>query len=258
MQKSYFKILLLLCVTSVMSFGQRKTEASEESALEDSKYLGYGVTTNTHSGLLGGLVFRSSTPVSQRDNLPVHRYIALELVNVKHSKEYQNPTAIGSKFIFGKTNYFFVVRPEYGREWYMFKKNGDSSIGLSGVLAAGPSLGIEKPYYIKYGRANREQDVVSVYDPDIHTDISLITGAASIWQGFLNNAKLNPGLHVKAALNIDMSTFGDNVTGFELGTTLEVFGRRPEIISSKLSSNSRAFATAYLTLYLGSKKSKKK
>jgi hypothetical protein len=258
MRKTFVEILVLICISSFFAYGQRRTGAQEESALDDSKYFGYGVTTNTHSGLLGGFVFRSSTPVSQRNNLPVHRYLAVELVNIKHPKEYQNPAIVGSKFIYGKTNYLFVVRPEYGREWYFFKKNGDSSIGLSGILAVGPSLGIEKPYYIKYGRITGEQDITTQFDPDIHTDISQIKGAASIWQGFLNNANFNPGFHIKAATSIDMSTFGDNITGFELGTTLEFFTSRPEIISSKLSSNPKAYASAYLTLYFGNKKLKKK
>jgi hypothetical protein len=255
----YFNIFLVfILIGSLATQAQRRSDEEEKSQLDDSKYFGYGATTNTHSGLLGGLVFRSSTPVSQRNNLPVHRYIALEAVNIKHPKEYQNVSAIVSKFIYGKTNYFFVVRPEYGREWYLFKKNGESSIGLSGILAVGPSLGIEKPYYIKYGRGNGEQDVTVQYDPDIHSDFSQIRGAASIWQGFLTNAKFNPGFHIKAATSIDMSTFGDNITGFEIGTTLEFFTRRPEIISSKLTTNPRAFASAYLTLYLGNKKLKKK
>jgi hypothetical protein len=258
MRKTFVEILFLICISSFFAYGQRRTGAQEESVLDDSKYFGYGVSTNTHSGLLGGFIFRSSTPVSQRNNLPVHRYIAVEAVNIKHPKEFQNPAIVGSKFIYGKTNYFFVVRPEYGREWYFFKKGGDSSIGLSGILAAGPSLGIEKPYYIKYGRVSGEQDITTQFDPDIHTDIGQIKGAASIWQGFLNNAKFNPGFHIKAATSIDMSTFGDNITGFELGTTLEFFSRSPEIISSKLSTNPKAYASAYLTLYFGNKKLKKK
>jgi hypothetical protein len=257
MRKLITNTVLLMCLSSVVSFGQRRTEPEKKSSLDDSKYFGYGVTTNTHSGIFGGLVFRSSTPISEKDNLPVHRYMALELVNVKHPKEFQRANIAG-KYIPGKTNYLFVVRPEYGREWYFFKKNGDSSVGLSGILAVGPSLGIEKPYYIKYGRTNVESQVVTQYNPDIHTDLSQITGSASIWQGFLNNAGFNPGFHIKAATSIDMSTFGDQITGFELGTTVEFFVKEPEIIASKISSNPRAFVSAYLTLYFGSKKLKKK
>ncbi|MFT4733674.1 MAG: hypothetical protein ACI9K1_000627, partial [Arcticibacterium sp.] len=89
MRKLITNTVLLMCLSSVVSFGQRRTEPEKKSSLDDSKYFGYGVTTNTHSGIFGGLVFRSSTPISERDNLPVHRYMALELVNVKHPKEFQ-------------------------------------------------------------------------------------------------------------------------------------------------------------------------
>jgi hypothetical protein len=252
--RKHFAYCLLFLLSSGSLIAQ-KNDAAGESEGEKTNYFGYGVTTNTHSGLLGGLVFRMSTPVSNgKTNLPIHRYIAVELVNIKHQKEHASPTPIGAKFIFGKTNYLFSVRPEYGREWYLFKKTGESSIGLTGILAAGPSLGIQKPYYIKYGGRNREQPILVQYNPDVHTDIGSITGAASIWQGFFNNAKVIPGFHVKAATSIDMSTFGDNITGIELGTTLEVFTRSPEIMSSKIISNPSSFATAYLTLYFGNKR----
>lgn len=259
MTKSKFFLLLISFLAFSAAKAQLGDSSSEESDQMDSKYFAYGVTTNTRSGILGGFVFRSSTPINSDRRLPVHRYIALEAVNLKHPKEStsSNP-ALGSKFIFGKTNYFFVIRPEYGREWYFFKKNGDSSIGLSGILAVGPSLGIQKPYYIKYGRDANESAILTQYDPDIHTDYNSIRGSSSIWQGFLNNSSINPGIHIKAATSIDMSTFGDNITGFELGTTLEFFTREPEIISSKLTSNAKAYATAYLTLYFGNKRLIKK
>ncbi|MCR9063420.1 MAG: hypothetical protein NXI00_05620 [Cytophagales bacterium] len=250
--------LVFLLTFVVLTSNAQLRNSEEESDQNDSKYFAYGVTTNTHSGLLGGFVFRSSTPIATGKTMPVHRYIALEAVNLKHPKENSSPTPLGTKFIYGKVNYFFVLRPEYGREWYFFKKNGESSIGLSGILAVGPSIGIQKPYYIKYGRDISEQAVLTQYDPDIHTDFNSIRGAGSIWQGFLNNAKINPGIHIKAATSIDMSTFGDNITGFELGTTLELFSKEPEIMSSKLTTNSRAYATAYLTLYFGNKRLIKK
>ncbi|UBM57175.1 hypothetical protein LAG90_10115 [Marinilongibacter aquaticus] len=231
----------------------------EDSDDQDSKYFGYGVTTNTHSGLLGGFVVRSSTPVSRsKKGLPIHRYLALELVNIKHPKENVSPTPLGTKFIYGKVNYLFAVRPEYGREWYFFRKNGDSSIGFSGILAGGPTIGIQKPYYIKYGRNANEQPTLMVYDPDVNTDLNAIVGSGSIWQGFFNNAKVIPGIHLKAAANIDMSTFGDSITGFELGATFEMYTKSPELISAKLSSNPKAYASAYVTLYFGNKKLIKK
>jgi hypothetical protein len=241
-----------------LSFSKRKSK-EEPKETEDTKTLGYGVTTNTNSGLLGGFVVRSSSPVTvNKKNKAVHRYLAIEAVNIKHPKEKVVVGVYGTRFSYGKTNYFFSLRPEYGREWYFFPKSSENSIGLSGILAFGPSIGLEKPYYIKYARQGTDTPVAVAYNPDIHTDINSIAGSAGILQGLFTGIKINPGAHIKAAANLDMSTFGDNITGFELGTTMEFFARKPEIISSKFTSNPRVFVSAYLTLYFGNKKLLKK
>lgn len=263
MKNKYYitALLCLLCLgLSVHVNGQRQSvDAAEEDELFDSKSLGYGVLTHTRSGILGGFVLRSSAPVSLRKTKPVHRYLALELVNLRHPREAMRGTPIGTKYSYGKVNYMFSIRPEYGREWYFFKKAGDSSIGLSGILAAGPSIGVEKPYYIKYGGSFQgEQPRNVVYDPDIHIDQSSISGAASIWQGGFRNASIVPGFHIKGALNIDMSTFGDNITGFEIGANAEFFTRNVEILSPKITTSPQSFVTAYLTLYFANKKISKK
>lgn len=249
----YIKILSVLVLTSFVTQAQRRGPEPVEESI-DAKVLAYGITTNTNSGLLGGFVLRSSTPVSFGKKKPVHRYLALELVNIRHPKESQRGTPLGTKYTYGKVNYLFSIRPEYGREWFFFNKIGENSIGLSGILAAGPSLGIEKPYYIKYGNGGPGESRTVVFDPDVYTDLSKISGSAGIWSGFLNNSKVVPGFHLKGALNIDMSTFGDNITGFELGSTLEFFTRKTEILSPKITESPSTFISAYLTLYFGNKR----
>lgn len=253
-QIGLFIVVFFLSGSLLAQRNRNNTPEDADDDIIDSKTLAYGATTNTNSGLLGGFVLRSSTPVGKRGSLPIHRYLALELVNVKHPKESLRRTVPGNRFAFGKTNYLFTIRPEYGREWFFFNKGNDNGIGLSGILAVGPSFGIEKPYYLRYNAGNQESMQVIVYDPDIHTDITRITGAASIWQGFLRNAGFVPGFHLKGALNLDMSTFGDKITGFELGATAEFFTRSPEIMNPKITGSPRSFVSAYLTLYFGNKK----
>lgn len=249
----FIKLTAIFLFCSIVTFAQRDNKELDEDVI-DTKLLAYGATTNTNSGLLGGFVLRSSSPVSVRKRKPIHRYLALELVNIRHPKESQRGTPLGTKYAYGKVNYLFSVRPEYGREWFLFNKIGENSIGLSGILAGGPSLGIQKPYYIKYGSGTPGETSTVVFDPDLYPDLSRITGSAGIWNGFLNNTSVIPGFHVKGALNIDMSTFGDNITGLELGSTLEIFTRQPEILSSKITTTPGTFVSAYLTLYFGNKK----
>jgi hypothetical protein len=246
-------IFIFLAISSGL-FGQNTVPTSEEEGL-DTKTLAYGLTTNNHSGLIGGAVLRHSYPVSKYKNKPVNRYISLELVNIKNSREKNIMSNIGSRYVYGKTNYLLSLRPQYGREYYAFTKEGENnSIGFSVIFAGGPSLGFQKPYYIKYDMGRDLGTVTVQYNPDIHTNPGAITGAASIFQNVFRGIKVIPGLHAKAAGNFDISTFNDNVTGIELGTMLEVFAKRPEILSSKFSQNSQVYASLYLTLYFGNKK----
>lgn len=242
----YFSLSLI----PFICFSQKK----DDDTGIDTKTLAYGLTTNNYTSLIGGVVIRNSFPVSKRKNKPVNRYLAIEAINLKNPREQSILSAYGSKFIYGKTNYLFSIRPEYGREFYMFQKADDSSIGFSIIVAGGPSLGLIKPYYIKYTNKQGDTPQTVAYDPNIHTNTSYIMGAGSIFQNVFTGLKINPGAHAKVAANIDISTFNNNVTGLELGTTLEVFSKKPEILSPKFSDNPQTFATLYLTLYFGNKK----
>ncbi|CAN1534743.1 hypothetical protein MCERE19_01514 [Spirosomataceae bacterium] len=230
------------------------SQKTEEETGIDTKTLSYGLTTNNYTSLLGGVVLRNSFPISKRKNKPVNRYISVEAVNLKNSREENVLSAYGSKYVYGKTNYFFSIRPQYGREFYFFEKTDENSVGFSVIVAGGPSLGLTKPYYIKYTNQKGDSPQTVAYNPDIHTNTSYIIGAGSLFQNLFTGLKVNPGLHAKLATNIDISTFNNNVTGVELGTLFEVFAKKPEILASKFSDNPQTFATLYLTLYFGNKK----
>jgi hypothetical protein len=249
-------ISIFLVLTVISTYAQRKTSPKKTS--EDYKMFAYGVTTNTNSGLLGGFVVRHSKAVGVMNGYPMHRYVAIEAVNLKHPKEKSESSNIANRFIFGKRNYFFSLRPEYGRELIFFKKNGEDGIGISIIAAGGPSFGLQKPYYIKYDKTGRGSPEVVQYDPNIHKDINKIQGSAGIWQEFFKGMTVNPGLHLKIAANIDMNTFGNSLTGFEIGITSEVFSKTPEIMSNVLTQNKNFYTSGYLTVYFGNRKQKNK
>lgn len=256
-------MLLLFVITG--SFAQRRSSPpppisskpdskKTERKKEDYKMLAFGLTTNTNSGLLGGFVVRHSKSIGTYKWNPVHQYIAFEAVNVKNNRERSEPTTIANRVIYGKTNYLFSLRPQYGREIMYFKKNGDDGIGISVIAAVGPSIGLQKPYYIKYDRDGKGSVDIVQFDPNIHTDFNRIQGSAGIWQNLFTGMKVIPGAHAKLAANIDINTFGNNLTGFEVGITAEYFSQTPEIMSNQLTTNSRFYSAGYLTIYFGSKK----
>ncbi|MFN8430608.1 MAG: hypothetical protein U0V04_11565 [Spirosomataceae bacterium] len=245
---------LIFILFTVVGSAYAQLDSKEEEEGIDTKTLAYGLTTNNNSGLIGGLILRNSVSVGTYKGKPVNRYISVEVLNIKNPREKSDLSLYGGKFTYGKTNYFFSIRPQYGREVFFYSKDAENSIGFSMIVSAGPSFGLQKPYYIKYSNAKDQQVETVQYNPDIHTDPTLILGAGNILQNLFKNLKFNPGFHVKVASNFDISTFNDNVSGIELGTTFEVFSKRPEILAPKFSKNPQAFASLYLTLYFGNKK----
>lgn len=246
--------LLLGCLlTLVITDGWSQRRSDQDSDVETYNSISsIGVTTNTNSGILGGLVARHSQSLSGTlFGKQQFRYLALELVNVKHPKELSSQNFVtGSRFTYGKQNYLFVLRPEYGRELMFFNRHSDEGISISGILAAGPSIGLEKPYVIQFQR--RPGVIVSEpYDPVKHAQTELIIGSGSFFQGF-DKTKLVPGLHLKTALSFELSAFRDNMTGLEIGFIAEAFSRK--IIIMPFAENRSFFTSGYVTLYFGNKK----
>lgn len=247
------KLLLSVAILFALSteiYAQRRSVKNNEDAEETYKtFTSVGITTNTNSGILGGAVFRQSSALgSKMFGKNAYRYLALELVNVKHPKELSTQDFVtGARLVYGKQNYLFVLRPEYGREIALFSRQDDEGISISGIVAAGPSLGFEKPYMVQY-QGSDGRVTTQPFDPNRAGDI---IGAGSFFQGF-GKSKLVPGLHVKTAMSFELSAFRDNVTGVEIGFIAEAFSRKITIMAD--AQNKAFFTSGYLTLYFGSKK----
>ena len=252
-------LIISALLLSIQSSQAQRTDNEEENYHTVTTF---GVTTNTNSGVIGGFAFRQSRLLSTTlFGLPQSSYLNVELVNVKHPKELQSSVnGVGSRFIEGKENYLFVLRPQYGREVKLFQRGADEGVAVNGILAAGPSLGIIKPYYLEvsYGNATRTVPASEVNGFATSTGETVI-GAGGFFQG-LNKSTFTVGLNVKAALNFELSAFRSNTTGVEIGFLAEVFPNRVVIIpntapgASREDGNRNVFTSGYITLFFGSKK----
>jgi len=256
-------IILTLALTGSWVSGQTSRATPPEDQGDNYQTITtFGVTTNTNSGILGGVSFRQSKRLSgELFGMPQYQYLSVEIVNVKHPKELAASFTAGSRYIQGKENYLFVIRPQYGREVKLFQRDEDDGISVSGILAAGPSLGIIKPYYLEVQSGNRSARSVpaSQVNGSITATGETVTGAGSIFQGF-GESKLAVGLNLKAALSFELSAFRTNTTGVEIGFLAEIFPQRIIIIpntdpgASRADGNRNFFTSAYLALFFGSKK----
>ncbi len=238
------RIILVLLFAPTLLFAQSDLDDYESEFV-------WGINKNTSGGLIGGFAFRKSRKISEG----MFQSIGLEIVNLKHSQETQLRSGTGSTFIFGKTNYLYAFRFQYGRELILFRKAPQQGVEIKALAAIGPTLGLHAPYYVEISpdqglslnNTKREQ-----YDPNNreHT-LSNILGTGYIFQGiYQSNLKL--GANLKAGLSFELGTIKSNVTGFEIGTLLDAYTEKIELLAGAKSKS--IYPTAYITIFYGTRR----
>ncbi|WP_373400212.1 hypothetical protein V8V91_11780 [Algoriphagus halophilus] len=242
MTKLKLLLPLLFIFVAIDTFAQRDDIGNYEY---DKEYL-FGVNKNTNGGLIGGFVFKVGTRITDEQ----FSFWSIELSNVKNPKEVRYNTVLGNSYIFGKSNYLYAIRPQYGREIVLFKKAPNQGVQVSALAAFGPSLGLIAPYYIEYA-LNRVETVSEQYDPEVHQSRFNILGTGRLFQG-IGQSELAIGANVKAAFNFEFGVFRSNVTGLELGYMLEGFTKEIPLIPT--AENRQLFQSVYFTFYYGFRK----
>lgn len=239
--KFYAIGIVLLFIAGAIQAQQDRTIQYEE------EYVG-GVNFNTNAGLIGGGMFRYAKKTAPRRMSD----FGIEIVNVKHSKEVRvNNQTTGNLFIWGKTNYLFAIRPYVAQELLVFTKGREDGIQINALFGAGPTLGLLKPYYIKYNYGASTE--LEQFDPAIHKDYFRIEGSGGMFTG-LGNSKFLPGLHARAALTFEYGSFSTGVTGIEVGCLVEGYSKRVEILNIMAETptyNRQFFSSLYMNIYFG-------
>jgi hypothetical protein len=208
----------------------------------------WGINKNTSGGLIGGFAFKKARKLSDR----VLETYGFEIMNVKHPQEVRRSSGItGNFFIFGKSNYLYALRPQYGRDFILFTKAPQQGVEVKAVFAAGPSIGIVAPYYIERRTApdvfTQTENVQ--YNPNI--PFSDILGTGNLFQG-IAESRIQLGGNVKAALNFEMGTIKSQVAGFEVGFLMDAYFSQVELMPT--ARNTAVFPTAFFTLFYGNRK----
>jgi len=236
-------IIIISILSFLLSFGSRAQIITEPEY--NTEFI-WGINKNTASGLIGGIIFKHSKALNSR----LYRTLGLELINVKHSKEVRyNSVLTGNLFIWGKTNYLYAIRFQYGRDYIMFRKAPQQGVQITGMLSGGPTLGLLAPYYIEYSTGSLESSRVP-YEPAVH-DFRNILGTGRLFQG-VPKSDIKLGLNVKTGMSFEFGTFKSNVTGFEVGFLVEAYTQK--IILVPNADNRAVFPTAFITLFYGSRK----
>jgi len=238
--KQVIYCFLLICLLPVASWAQETDEDDEYQ----TEFL-YGINFNTNGGLIGGIVFRYSTVINSK----MKQTFGLEIVNVKHPQEIKAQSSpSGNSFVLGKSNYLFVLRPQYGRELLIFRKAQEEGVRISAIGAIGPSFGIIKPYFIVFQDARGQ--VIEQYDPERHRNTNDILGSARLTR--FDGTQLGLGINAKAGLSFEIGGFRSSATGFEVGALFEAFTR--QIVIMPLTENRSVFTSVYLNVFFKNKR----
>jgi len=233
-------LAVLVCFSGVV-------KAQTQDSYEYQSEFNWGINKNTSGGLIGGLIFKKARKLNDR----VLETYGLELMNVKHPQEVRRTSQrTGNFFIYGKSNYLYAVRLQYGRDLIMFKKAPQQGVEIKAVTAVGPSIGIVAPYYVEYVMTSN--DAFSVRRPYREgIDATQILGTGRLFEG-IGEARIVPGLNFKAALNFELGTIKSQVTGFEAGFLVDAYSQVIEMMPT--SKNYSIYPTLFITLFYGARK----
>lgn len=230
--------------------GGLSLQAQTLDSYEYNSEFTWGINKNSAGGLIGGFTFKKARKVKDQ----VLESFGLEIMNVKNPQEVRVSSAYtGNFFIYGKSNYLYAFRFQYGRDFILFTKAPQQGVEIKAVFAGGPSISLVAPYYIErtvdnsFFSSQHEQ-----YDPNNpnHT-FNNILGTGNLFEG-LGESNVQIGLNLKAALNFELGFLKSQVTGFEVGVLVDSYFN--EIMLMPTAENKAVFPTVFFTLFYGNRK----
>ena len=240
MNKAILAILIMLVA--------RISGAQTQDSYEYNSEFNWGINKNSAGGLIGGFFFKKARKVNES----TLQTFGLEIMNVKHPLESRKTSNSGNFFIFGKSNYLFAFRFQYGRDFILFRKAPQQGVEIKAVFAGGPSLGLVTPYYIERATDGPFSTVSEPYDPNNpNHSFQKIVGVGGLLEG-IGQSRIQPGFNLKAALNFEMGMLKSSVTGFEAGFSVDAYAK--QVILMPTTSNKAVFPAVFLSIFYGNRR----
>ncbi|WP_448528903.1 hypothetical protein [Raineya sp.] len=248
-----------------------------QSILEDelTKEFTFGININTNANFPGGISFKYGKVT---DNARVNTTYTVEFVGIRHPQEYRfsvSNISGGQAFVRGKQNYLYNLRLQFGKDLVLFRKAPQEGVQVNAVLAGGLSLGMLKPYLIRYntsggvGGVNNRTTDLPFYQYNFGDDALFqskygvpfteerIEGRGAFFAGF-GQMKVVPGINAKIGLTFETSAFKTSLTGIETGFVVDVFFQEMPLLNANFTSdpvkNYSTFAALYLSMFFGGRK----
>jgi len=236
----------LLLILFFLGLGLEMSAQTLDSYEYNSEFT-WGINKNSYGGLIGGITFKRGRRVSKKQ----FETFGLEIVNLKNPHEVRVQAASGNYFIYGKSNYLYALRLQYGRDLILFTKGPQQGVEVKAVFAAGPTIGILTPYYVQVDPTGGNG--YYTYNAPYTTNLPYgeIEGTGSLFEG-IGQSSIQMGGNFKVALNFELGTVKSQVTGFEAGFLLDAYLHTVELVPA--AENYNLYPTVFLTIFYGSRK----
>lgn len=230
-------VFLAIYADSVFSQGEFDTQAKILYKNERS----FGVFLNSN-GLGGDYSFL------ERINARNHRIYQVEFLVLRHPKEIKitNSYYNNKSFVFGKTNNFYEIKGQWGKQTEVYRKNDASGISVKYFYSIGPTIGILKPiYYEILYTTGVPWDVytkIEKFTPSVHQ--TNIYGKASFFEG-IGEISIIPGASAKFGFNFEYSKDNKKINALEIGVGADIFPKNIPIMAIETNQ------FFYLNLFAG-------
>lgn len=208
-------VLISFLLTSVLLAFSQNPESAEKSALykyERSFYIMF----NTNGWGFGMKYNKFKDGFTKRT-------LDYSFSTVRSPKQVRRQSGFinGQSYFYGKENFFYMFRADYGRQKLVTTKPYWGGVEMRYYLQAGVGLGIAKPIYLYISSFDHTQLYLEKFDPLKH-DWSDIQGAAPYAKGF-DEITLHPSLSLKASLDFEFGAYDQNTKNLEVGVKYDFF-----------------------------------
>ncbi len=259
---SLFACFLGLSVQGQVTFQPKQFNSPQSKGIVYDKEFSVDVRLHTN-----GLAFAAN--FGKIKTFYKTRYYHFEIGELRHPKQERqnrdwaggNNSKSSKSFFLGKKNNFYVVRAGIGVKKYFSEKARERGLAIGMSYAAGPSLGLIKPYYLEIIRPTDEplypevvSEKYSSENAGEFLDFYSIYGASGFTKG-LSEIRPLPGLHGKLGVHFDWGAFDEYVKAIDVGVMVDVYLKKvPLMVENDAITNTENhpfFINLYLTLQLG-------
>jgi hypothetical protein len=240
MRKVFLAILLFALFTVPSLFAQEIGIGEPEMLLVRKRQWDVYATMHTNG-------FGFGTQFGREHTIHLRSGFDIEYTYYKHFKEQRFRYNLSSVFVYGKMNYFGMLRGGYGLTRILNTKPYWGGVEVGYFFYGGISLGFSVPVYLQIYSYTMATPQTERYDPEIH-NLGNIETKASFWKG-VPNIKLHPGLYMKTGLSFDFAKSDAEIVKLDIGAAADIYMIPVEKMA--FSPKQYVLLTGYLTFHFG-------